>query len=119
MAVDYATNPAVFDKQVTILKEHTLLDEMNNPRSVWHPFARVAAAVEPISGREYWQAAQSQGEAAVRIVIRYRSGITDRMHLRYESEDGPVIFEMKSPPINYREQNKYLELMCREYSANG
>ena len=117
--VDYAVNPAVFDKEITILKEYTVLDESNTPQSKWHPFAKVRASIDPLSGREYWQAAQAQGEASVRILIRYRKGITDRMHFRYDGEDGTVIYEMKSPPINYREQNIYLELMCKELSTNA
>ena len=119
MAVDYAINPAVFDKEVTILKEYTVFDETNTPQSKWHPFAKVRASIEPLSGREYWQAAQAQGEASIRIIIRYRKGITDRMHFRYDSEDGSVVYEMKSPPINCREQNMYLELMCKELSTNA
>lgn len=117
MPVDYSTNPAVFNKQLTILKEHIVKDAYGAPQSVWHPFAQVMAAIEPLSGREYWQASQSQAEATVRIIIRYRSGITDRMRLRYESLDGPVTYEMRSPPINYLEGNRYLQLMCREFST--
>lgn len=118
MGVGYATNPAVFDKEVTILKEFVIQDESNTPVSHWHPMARVRASIEPLSGRDYWLAAQSQSEASVSIIIRYIKGITDRMHIKYASEDGEVIYEMKSPPINYKEQNLYLELMCRELSTN-
>ena len=106
MAVDYSTNPAVFDKTLVILKEHIIQDTYGAPQSIWHPFARVMASIEPISGREYWQASQSQSEATVRVIIRYRSGITDRMRLLYNRPDGPVLYELKSPPINYLESNR-------------
>lgn len=118
MATDFIDNPAVLDKRVTLYKEVMILDALNTPQSKWHPVAKVWASIEPISGREYFQAAQSQSEASVRIVIRYRKGITDRMRLKYYSEDGETLFELKSPPINYREQNKFLELMCKEKSTN-
>lgn len=116
MAVDYATNPAVFDKEVTILKEVIVHDDFHSPRSRWHPFAKVRVALEPLTGREYWVASQSQSEGSIRITMRYRKGITDRVRFLYESEDGSVVFEVKSPPINIREQNQYLEIMCRELS---
>ena len=119
MATDFLYNSAVFDKRVTLIKEVIVRDDLNTPQSKWHPVAKVWASIEPISGREYWSAAQSQSEASVRIVIRYRDGVTSRTRVRYESEDGIVNFELKSPPINYREQNQFLELMCREKSTNG
>lgn len=118
MAVDYATNPAVFDKRMTLLKEFIVYDAFNNPRSVWHPFAVLMVAIEALTGREYWQAAQSQSESSVRITMRYRQGINDRIRLRYESEDGVSVYEPKSPPVNVREHNQYIEIMCRELSAN-
>ena len=117
MPVDYETNPAVFNKQLVVLKEHILRDEYGAPRSFWHPFAVVMASIEPLSGREYWQASQSQSEATVRITIRYRAGIDDRIRLRYEGPEGPVVYEMRSPPINLLEKNRYLQLMCRTLST--
>lgn len=119
MAVNYELNPAVFDKEVVLLEEHIVTSEFGTPRSYWHPVARAKASIEPISGREYWTASQSQGEASVRIIIRYRDGVNSRMRVLYKSRDGDVVFEMKSPPINKLEANGYLELMCRELINNG
>lgn len=116
MAVDYRTNPAVFDKVVTILAQRQVRDEFNNSRSVWHPWAVVRASLEPLTGREYWQASQSQQVGSIRLVMRYRKGINDQMRFKYESNDGPIILEVKSPPINVLMQNQFLEIMCRELS---
>lgn len=114
MSVDYKSNPAVFDKFVTILQQHMIRDAFNNARAVWHPFAIVRASLEPLTGREYWTASMSQAEGTIRVVMRYRKGITDQMRFKYESENGTKILEVKSPPINVLEQNQYLEIMCRE-----
>lgn len=114
MSVDYRTNPAVFDKIVTILEQRMIRDSYNNARSVWHPFAVVRASLEPLTGREYWTASMSQAEGTIRVVMRYRKGITDQMRFKYESDDGVTILEVKSPPINVLEQNQFLEIMCRE-----
>ena len=118
MPTDFLNNPAVFDKRVTLIQEVIIRDEFNTPQSKWHPMAKVWASIEPISGREYWSASQSNSEASVRIVIRFRQGISSRMRVKYESEDGTIVYETSSPPINYREQNEYLELMCKEKSTN-
>lgn len=114
MAVDYASNPAVFDKRVTILRQVQIRDSYNNSRSAWHPFAVVMASLEPLTGREYWVASQSQAEGTIKLVMRYRKGINDQMRFRFETEDGVKTLEVKSPPINVLEQNQYLIIMCRE-----
>lgn len=114
MTVSYQNNPAVFDKIVTILEQRMIRDSFNNARAVWHPFAVVRASLEPLTGREYWTASMSQAEGTIRVVMRYRKGITAQMRFKYESNDGIKILEVKSPPINVLEQNQYLEIMCRE-----
>lgn len=116
MPVDYKTNPAVFDKEVTILAQVQVQDSYGSSRSVWHPFAKARVSLEPLTGREYWRASMSQSEGTIRLVMRYRKGITDQMRFQYDSDDGPIVLEVKSPPINVLERNEYLEIMCREFS---
>lgn len=119
MATNYDFNPAVFDKRVVLLKEIVKVGEFGSPQSYWQPFARVWASIEPMSGKEYWTASQSQGEASIRIVIRYIGELTNRMRVLYKRKDGTnTTFELKSPPINKLEGNKYIELMCRELAEN-
>lgn len=118
MAVDYDFNPALLNKKVILLEEIVKEDSFGTPKSYWHPVAKVKASIEPMSGREYWLASQAQGEATVRIMIRYRKGVTSRMRVRYKSHDKSITYELKSPPINKFEGNKYLELMCRELAEN-
>lgn len=119
MAVNYELNPAVFNKEVILLDEKLVESDFGTPKSYWYPIAKVKASIEPISGKEYWTASQSQGEASVRIMIRYRDGITNRMRILYRGRDKDTTYEMKSPPINKLEGNMYLELMCRELSEDA
>lgn len=116
MAVQYTHNSYTLNKDVTILKEYQKQSSFGAPEYFWHPVAQVRASIEPLNGREYWIASQSQGEASVRIVIRYRDGVTNRTRLLYKSRDGDVVYELKSPPINKLEANQWLELMCKELS---
>ncbi len=52
----------------------------------WSPVAQgIAAAVEPLSGREFIAAAQTKSTVTARITIRYRDGITAAMRVIHGS----------------------------------
>ena len=118
MAQNYSTyfssNSGELSKKITLLKPYDFTDPSGAPTTVWYPICDVMAIIEPVSGREYWMASQSNREATVRFVIRYREGITDNMRIRYKAKDRCKIYEMTSLPINPNEENKYLQLMCNE-----
>ena len=118
MAQNYSTyfssNAGELSKKITLLKPYNFLDKSGAPTTVWYPICDVMSIIEPVSGREYWMASQSNREATVRFVIRYREGITDNMRIRYKAKDRCKIYEMTSVPINPNEENKYLQLMCNE-----
>jgi SPP1 family predicted phage head-tail adaptor len=77
----------------------------------WVAFAsNVAASVEPISGKEYFEAQQTQSEVTHKIRIRFKSGITSAMRVNFKGR----IFAMTSPPINWEERNRDMMLMCSE-----
>lgn len=118
MAQNYSTyfssNAGEMCKKITLLKRHTYIDESGSPQYAWHPFCDVMSIIEPVSGREYWMAAQSNREATVRFVIRYRDDIQDTMRILYRAKDRLKVYEMTSVPINVKEENKYLQLMCNE-----
>lgn len=118
MAQNYSTyfssNAGELSKKITLLKPYEAIDESGAPKTVYFPIRDVMAIIEPVSGREYWIASQSNREATVRFVIRYRDGITDNMRIRYKAKDRCKVYEMTSVPINPNEENKYLQLMCNE-----
>ena len=118
MAQNYSTyfssNSGELSKKITLLKPYDFTDPSGAPTTVWYPICDVMAIIEPVSGREYCMASQSNREATVRFVIRYREGITDNMRIRYKAKDRCKIYEMTSLPINPNEENKYLQLMCNE-----
>lgn len=118
MAQSYSTyissNIGEMNKVVTLLKRITVKDSAGAPAYVWHPFATVPAMIEPVSGREYWSAAQSNREATVRVTIRYMDGIEDSMRVLYKANDRLKVYEMTSLPINGKEGCEFLQLMCNE-----
>lgn len=75
----------------------------------WQDVATVWAAIEPLRGREFWEARQTVAEMDVRIRIRYRSGITPKMRVVW----GSKVYDIESV-IDVESRRKELHLMCRE-----
>jgi SPP1 family predicted phage head-tail adaptor len=75
----------------------------------WAPFAAVWASVEPLLGREYFDAQREQADVSHRVRMRYLAGVTHSMRVAL----GPRVFEIESV-INAGERNRELVLMCRE-----
>jgi len=75
----------------------------------WQDVATVWASIEPLRGREYVEAAAAQVNVDHRIRIRYRSGISPKMRVKY----GERTFQINSV-VDPREEHKEMELMCEE-----
>lgn len=111
---DYTYNPGSLNKKVTLLKPVSLVDAFGSPYIAWHPVADVSASIEPLRGREFWEAAQVQAEATVRITIRYMKGITSEMRILYLFDEKKSVYELRGLPIDANEGHTFLQLMCRE-----
>ena len=67
------------------------------------------ASIEPLAGRELWQAQQVQADVSHRVRIRYVAGVTPRMRIVF----GTRTFQISSI-TNTEERNVELVLLCRE-----
>ena len=67
------------------------------------------AAIEPLNGREFFEAQQEQSQVTTRIRIRHQGGITPQMVVVW----GTRIYEIVSV-INPEERDRELVLMCTE-----
>ncbi len=67
--------------------------------------SNVPVAVQPMQGREWYFAKQSQSENMVTLRLRYMAGITSRMLV----EVNGVTYEIESV-VNVSERNRELEL---------
>lgn len=88
----------------------------------WVDHATVWAAIEPIMGREYFDAAQVHSEVSVRIRMRYRSDMHTTMRIRHGDDTGsPTMFayyeilSIAVPRTEFRET----VLMCSQSNAEG
>ncbi len=93
--------------RVEIQKLTSVYDEWGDPTEEWATIATAWAAVEPVSGREYWAAATVRAEATVKVTLRYIPGITPQHRLLFRGE----IYDIKSV-INTETRNRELVLMC-------
>ena len=89
-------------------------DSHGQPIKTWATFATVYAAVEPISGREYFDAAQINSEITTKIIIRALSGVTTKMRISYDSR----LYNIQSI-INVRERDREMHLICSEGLNDG
>lgn len=87
-------------------------DSLKQQIESWTDVDTVWARIEPLSGREYFQARQEIAEVSVKVTVRYRNDIAPSMRLRFEDR----IFEVLSV-INPEERCILLLLMCKEVYA--
>jgi SPP1 family predicted phage head-tail adaptor len=104
------------NKRITIYQLVTgspVADELGNPNTTWDDIETVWAAIEPISGREFWAQQQVQSEITVRIRIRYRDDILPGMKAEYGSKTYVI-----QTIIDKDEKHQELQLMCSEGVVN-
>ncbi len=78
----------------------------------WSSYVTAQGSIEPVSGREYFDAQVTQADVTHRIYLRYIAGVIPKMRVKY----GARIFDILSV-INTRERKVELQLMCREILA--
>lgn len=77
----------------------------------WNDYKTIWANVEPLSGREFIQAQQTQTMYSHRIRTRFFSDFNESMRILYKNQ----VYEIESI-INVDERNRELEIMCTEMS---
>ncbi len=78
----------------------------------WPVFARVRAAKDDLSGREFFQAQQINAEITTRFRIRYLANITSKMRILCDGD----YYNIVSPPIDPDGMRRELHLMTKAVS---
>ena len=94
---------------ITIQNPEKTQNEVGETMRVWIDLARVPAAVEPVSGKEYFGAKQTLSEVTHRIKVRYLAGISTRSRILFNGRE----FDIQSV-INHDERNRELDIMATE-----
>jgi SPP1 family predicted phage head-tail adaptor len=72
----------------------------------------VWAAVQPLRGREFWQAQQIQSESTVKVTTRYVKGVKPDYQIRFKNEDSYIDYEITSI-IDVDMRHEWLEFICK------
>ena len=70
--------------------------------------------VEPLSGREFWEAAAINRENEVRFTIRYRKDVSPEMRIRLDG----TVYDITSI-LDKNNRHEALEILARTVTADG
>lgn len=95
---------------VTIQRATETQDSAGEPVVVWTEFAKAWAAVEPLKGREFFEAQQHYGQVTHRVAIRYLAGIVPKMRVVH----GERSFDIQAV-LHLEERGREIHLICTEH----
>ena len=94
-------------KRVTLQIKSVTTDGLGSETITWTDHATVWAAIDSITAREYYLAAQETTTVTTKIKIRYRRGVTPNWRVKY----GNKYFDIEAV-IDTGEKHKELILLC-------
>lgn len=94
--------------RITIQENAALRESAGSQKPDWVDVCTDWAAIKPLSGRELIVSQAENSEISVRIVMRYRAGITAAMRVVF----GDTVYGIVAPPINTDMRNEELQIMC-------
>ena len=106
-------DPGKMRHRITFQKFNGEKDSFGDPLqaddSNWTSVATVWAAIDPLSGREFYAAQQSQSEVTHNIRCRYRAGLNTAMRILYGSRKFSIV-----SIIDWEERHQSLLIKCKE-----
>ncbi|WP_163830730.1 phage head closure protein [Spartinivicinus ruber] len=98
--------------RITIEKPELTKDEFGQPTKTWVVVCTTRAAIDPISGKEFFAAQQINNAINYKITMRYRPGIKPQCRVKYKDR----LFDIHAV-LNPKEANRELQLMCEEHGT--
>jgi SPP1 family predicted phage head-tail adaptor len=98
------------DKLITLQRRGTTQDTTGQVVETWTQLEQAWASIDPVSGREYFNASGERAEVTHKVSIWYGPTVAPRDRLVY----GSRVFDIRSV-INVGERNRDLLLMCTEH----
>lgn len=93
------------DRPIVIEKFTSSLDSSNNETKTWATYSSPWAKLEAKSGGESYEAGELVGSRSVNWIVRYDSGITQKMRIN----DGGVYYEILD--FQYLDRNCFMRLI--------
>lgn len=101
--------PSDLDKRITIEDLSLVANDSGGQVETWSTFATVWASLKPKLVKEVNFAQRIEPRVDHEIVIRYRSGLTTKMRVKF----GSRYFEIKAI-VNEEERNEWIKILATE-----
>lgn len=98
------------DKLVSFQRQGSGQSSTGQPNGTWAELSREWADIEPVSGREYFNASGERAEVTHKIKIRAGRSYLPKDRVVY----GSRVFNIKSV-LNIEERGRWLQLMVTEH----
>ena len=95
--------------QIILKSKSATVNERGGEVITYTPVATVAAAAQPVRGREYEMLHVAGSEIDIKFTIYYREDVQADWRVTWRGQE----YEVVGPPIDVRAQKVWLELMCR------
>lgn len=111
----YSTRPSAFKHMITFLTPTEVSDGMGSGGDItWADSdIRGMAAIRPLKGVERIEALKHEHVVTHRIIVRYVSGLSNKMRVRVDM-DSSRVFEIVGGFINREEENLEIEFFAEE-----
>lgn len=101
--------------RVVIQQQTKAQDSTGSIVPTWTEYKTVWASVEPLSGREFFSAAQVQSSVNTRIRIRYLEGVNAKMRVQH----GADYYDIQAVLTDSKSGVHEMQLMCVRRGAEG
>ncbi|WP_066316958.1 phage head closure protein [Bacillus sp. FJAT-29814] len=105
----YRINPGEFRHVISFQKKSGVQNSYGEKSNDWVDVIKSRAGIYPVSGKEFFAAETINSEVTHKVNLRYLSGITPDMRIKF----GERFFSIISV-INFQEKNIELQLLCKE-----
>ncbi len=79
-------NVGTFDRKVAVMAYKEIENEVGATEQQLIELYRTWARIEPIRGREYYEAAKQKESELFKITVRFRKNLTADMLIRYQNK---------------------------------
>lgn len=105
-------NAGELDQRVTLQTATLTRDAVGGPVETWADTVIVWAKVKPLSGKQIAQAQQVSADVSKAVTIRYRTGITAAMRVKFSDATTAKIHWVEE----YRREGR-LVIVCEDFNG--
>lgn len=102
------------EQRITLQQRVAGTNALGQATPSWSTVADVWGSAEPLRGREFFAAGQTQSEVTTRFTIRYRAGVTSAMRVVWRGLNYDIVAVIEPQGLK-----QMLELMCLQGVGDG